>query len=85
MHNRGRLSYPSHAFKPEDLLTFVELSVFTVIWQRLNLTDDDLFLVQLAIMCDPNGPPVIPGTDGLRKLRFVPKATPTGKRDGMRC
>ena len=85
MNNRGKLSYPSHVFKPEDYLTFIELSVFTKIWTRLDLTDDDLFLVQLAIMCDPQGPPVIPGTNGVRKLRFVPEACPTGKRDGMRC
>lgn len=71
--------------KPEELLTFIELPVFTNLWQRLKLTDDDLFALQIAIMCDPQGAPVIPYTDGVRKRRFVPRSLPTGKRDGMRC
>lgn len=85
MNSRGTLWYPAHAIKPEDLLTFIELSVFTKIWSKLGLTDEDLLLVQMAIMCDPQGPPVIADTGGVRKLRFVPKRMSAGKRGGMRC
>lgn len=73
----------SQAFDPEDLLTFIELSVFTNVWQKLKLTDEDLFLLQVAIMCDPTGSPVIPGTNGVRKLRFAPADSSAGKRDSM--
>jgi hypothetical protein len=85
MSNRGKLTYPSDEFKPEDYVSFIELSPFTRLWEKLGLTDDDLFLVQLAIMCNADGPPVIQGTNGIRKLRFVRKGSGTGKSGGMRC
>lgn len=85
MNKRGKLWYPGHKLKPEDLLTFIELKIFTRIWTRLNLTDDDLLFVQLAIMCDPHGAPVIANCAGVRKLRFVPAGVGSGKRDAMRC
>jgi hypothetical protein len=65
-------------------LGFIELKPFTRLWDGLRLTDDDLWLVQVAILCNPKGFPVIPGTGGLRKLRFSPRNTTSGKRGGMR-
>lgn len=85
MNHRGKLSYPSHVFNPKDYMTFIELRPFSRLWSQLDLTDDDLFLVQLAIMCDPQGPPVISGTGGIRKLRFAPGTSDGGKSGGMRC
>ena len=79
------LKYPSHRFTPEDLLSFVELRPFTALWSKLNLTDDDLLLLQIAIMCGPQVPPVIAGTRGLRKIRFSPFGLPAGKRDAFRA
>jgi hypothetical protein len=84
MRMRGRLVYPGHRFRPEDWLGFTEMKPFTRLWQRLELTDEDLQLVQMAIMCDPSGPPVIPGTGRLRKLRFAPVGSAKGKSGGMR-
>ncbi|MFO0917191.1 MAG: hypothetical protein U0872_02625 [Planctomycetaceae bacterium] len=85
MNGRGKLVYPAHRFKPEDLLTFIELKPFTRLWNHLKLTDDDLSLVQLAIMCEPKAPPVIEDCAGVRKIRFSPRASGKGKSGSMRC
>lgn len=78
------LKYPKHVFKPEDLLDFIETRVFTRAWEDLRLTDDDLFALQLIVMSDPKVSPVIPGTGGLRKLRFAPPEWQRGKRGALR-
>ena len=81
---RHRLVYPSHQFDPEDLLNFVELDAFTSHWSRLGLTDDDLAALQILIMGNPAGPPVIRGTGGVRKMRFAAMAATRGKSGGLR-
>ncbi len=69
----------------EDLLHFIESSDFTAAWGSLGLDDeDDLTTLQLAIMAGPNGPPVIQGTGGLRKIRFAPPRWQTGKSGALR-
>lgn len=68
----------------EDLLDFVELDVFTADWRRLRLDDDDLLELQVSIMLSPKGAPVVPGTGGLRKLRFAPTRWHRGKRGALR-
>ncbi len=46
--------YPQDAFRPEDLLDFIELPVFTKRWKALGLNDDeDLLGLQLLIMAAP--------------------------------
>lgn len=85
MKNRGILKYPAHVFKPEDFMGFTELKPFSVLWSRLNLTDEDLLTIQIAIICNPDGHPIISGTGGVRKLRFAPKGDAAGKSGGMRC
>ena len=73
------------AFDPEDLLHFIELDEFIDDWKSLGLNDEaDLFALQMAIMADPRGAPVIGGTGGLRKLRFAAEGSKTGKRGGVR-
>ena len=69
---------------PEDFLEFVELKEFSQAWERFSLTDDDLYALQVIIMHDPLRAPVIPGTGGLRKLRFSPPASHQGKRGAFR-
>ncbi len=77
--SRVTLTYPKHAFSPEDLLHFVELTEFTQAWDSLGLDDeDDLLALQLMIMTAPKKAPVIKGTGGLRKLRFAPAKWNTG-------
>jgi hypothetical protein len=70
--------------KPEDLLNFVELDAFTSHWSRLGMTDADLAALQILIMANPTGPPVIRGTGGVRKMRFAPMAATRGKSGGLR-
>lgn len=80
---RWTVSYP-RVFNPEDWLRFVELSPFSADWKDLGLIDEDLRWLQLSIMLAPKGAPVIPGTGGLRKMRFVPPRWHQGKRGAMR-
>jgi len=79
------LQYPKHNLAPEDLLHFIESSVFTKRWEGLDLDDeDDLTALQLFIMSDPTGNPVVKGTGGMRKMRFVPPESKCGKSGGFR-
>lgn len=63
---------------------FIEVEDFTAAWRDLRLTFDDLFKLQDEIRIDPSAPPVIPGTGGLRKMRFAPIASGRGKRGALR-
>lgn len=76
--------FPGHMLAPEELRNFFELDWFFDSWQEMGLTDDDLSALQVVIMLDPKGPPVMSGTKGLRKLRFSPEAWNTGKRGALR-
>ncbi|MFV2067957.1 MAG: hypothetical protein ACC645_13370 [Pirellulales bacterium] len=83
-NRRGRLIYPKHVISPHDLLNFIELKWFTRDWDALKLADEELGSLQVAIMCDPKGSPVIQGTSGLRKLRYSPDGWAVGKRGALR-
>jgi hypothetical protein len=50
----------------------------------LKLTDDDLRALETCIMLNPQGPPVVQGTGGLRKVRFAPASWRTGKSGAAR-
>lgn len=64
---------PNRPLKPEDLLTFIELTGFIRDWEDLRLDAEfDLLALQVAIMSQPKGGAVIQGTGGLRKLEFAP-------------
>jgi hypothetical protein len=76
----GALAYPEHVLDdPQECLCFVEASGFYEDWIDLGMTDEDLRVAETFIQAEPAGYPVIPGTGGLRKMRF---ATP--KRAGVR-
>jgi hypothetical protein len=79
------LQYPGHLFDPEDLLSFVESSVFQRAWKRCGLNDDDLYELQVALATNPKGSPVVEGTGGLRKARFSPTGAPRGKSGSHRA
>ena len=81
---RHRLFYPAHQLAPEDLLNFVEFDAFTSHWSRLGLTDEDLAVLQILIMRNPTGAPVIGGTGGVRKMRYAAIAANRGKSAGVR-
>ena len=64
-----------------NLVTFVETPVFTA--RVSEYLDDRAYrMLQLSLLLRPDQGPLIPGTGGLRKLRW--KRTHTGKRGGLR-
>lgn len=65
-------------------LTFLYAPGFVREWDRLGLTDGDLRALEAQIEKAPDSPPVMPGTGGLRKLRFAAPSRHTGKRGAMR-
>lgn len=67
-----------------DLLSFIELRPFTERWKELKLGDEDLFALQALLMVSPSGFPLVPGTGGLRKIRFAPLRWWKGKRGAVR-
>ena len=48
------------------------------------LSDEDLQVLEAAIMHDPSAPAVMKGTGGLRKIRFAPPSRGRGKSGSMR-
>lgn len=79
------LSNPSHGFRPERLLDFLELPQFRKRWNALGLDDErDLAALQMLIMLGPDKHPRLRGTNGIRKLRFSPTKWDKGKRGGVR-
>lgn len=79
-----RLSYPRDLADPKRWLKFVLLDPFPPAWKKMGLDDEDQRALEIAIMIDPERPPVVSGTGGLRKLRFAPKSWAIGKRGAAR-
>ena len=65
-------------------LTLIQLSTFAAKWSKLGLTDEDLQALEGLLIANPQAGSVIPGTGGLRKIRFAPPAWHTGKRGASR-
>jgi hypothetical protein len=84
LKERRTLIYPDFVFKPEDWLRFVQFNPFVAHWKSLGLADDSLQALEIAIMTAPAAAPIVPGTGGLRKLRFAPPGWHTGKRGALR-
>ena len=57
-------------------------TTFDRLWYRLGLNDDDLSVLQKALMTNPKIGDIIQGTNGARKMRFA--LTDTGKSSGIR-
>ena len=49
---------------------FIELPRFLQSWLRLGLDDEDLAAIQSDIIQNREHHPVVPGSDGFRKVRF---------------
>ena len=75
---------PQGMVSPQGLLTFIHFNCFTAEWKRLGLSDDDLRALETLIMISPTQFPVMSGTGGLRKCRFVPRRWNTGKSGALR-
>ncbi len=62
-------------------MRFVETSLFTAEAKRL-LPEKEYHALQVALLLRPEQGPVIPGSGGLRKLRWARPGT--GRRGGLR-
>lgn len=63
------------------MFTFVETALFTKLVTGY-LTDDEYSILQLALAANPQAGAVIPGSGGVRKLRWG--VSGRGKRGGVR-
>jgi mRNA-degrading endonuclease RelE of RelBE toxin-antitoxin system len=63
------------------VFTFVETALFTRLVDQY-LSDNEYLKLQLALTKSPERGPVIPGSGGVRKLRWA--ASGQGKRGGFR-
>lgn len=61
---------------------FIETSLFSKQWAELGYTDNDLLVLENMILDNPKIGDVIPGSGGIRKMRFALKDR--GKRGGSR-
>ncbi len=64
--------------------TFIQTREFSARWDDLGFDDDDLRLLEVYIMSDPDRFPVMKGTGGLRKARISYGDKNTGKSGGAR-
>jgi len=69
---------------PETLLEFFELEPFVRRWKKYGFPDEELGNLEIEIMAGPRSHPVIPGTRGLRKMRYSPASWPKGKSGALR-
>ena len=67
---------------PQALITVVEVDPFPATGDRCGLTEDERFEITGFIANNPEAGGVIPGTGGLRKLRWPGRSK--GKRGGYR-
>lgn len=79
-----KLQFQKGLLSPEDCVVFTREKSFDADWESLNLDDEALRALETAIMADPSGPAVVPGTGGLRKVRFTPESWGTGKSGAAR-
>jgi len=70
---------------PEDFLHFFQLDEFVDAWKVLGFDqEEDICTLETSIMANPEIGEVIPGSGGLRKMRFGKSRQRLGKRKGAR-
>jgi hypothetical protein len=67
----------------QELLTFIETTVFTKRVQALGL-EESLQRLQVELLANPEAGDVEPGTGGLRKVRVADPSRGKGRRGGAR-
>ena len=62
--------------------TFIEVPLFSKRWKEIGLGENELRLLQIMLLKDPESGPVMEGTGGIRKVRFP--LINKGKSGGVR-
>jgi hypothetical protein len=78
------MSVAGAPFDPGEWPRFVQLASFQRRAAQAAWRDADLRALESAILRNPRGHPVIPGTGGLRKLRFAQAGGGHGKSGSFR-
>ena len=65
-------------------LSLIHLNTFRGDWAHLKLNDDDLRALEWMLVEHPDIGDPMPGTGGLRKVRFAPPSSRRGKRGALR-
>jgi hypothetical protein len=65
-------------------LTFVQLRAYVADTQRLGMMDDNQRQLENVLLARPTTGVVMPGTGGLRKMRYAPRRHGGGKSGGVR-
>ncbi len=50
--------------------TFIEVPLFSRRWREIGLGEEELRMLQVMLLKDPESGPVMEGTGGIRKVRF---------------
>ena len=50
--------------------TFIEVPLFSKRWKEIGLGEEELRILQIILLKDPESGPVMEGTGGIRKVRF---------------
>jgi hypothetical protein len=74
----------TNAISRDTWFRFVQLDPFVGQFDRLRLTDGTLRALEKAIVESPEVGAVIPGTRGVRKMRFAIPGSKVSKRDSCR-
>ena len=83
-HERSSRDPSEFTWEASEWPTFLHLDLFDEEWSDIGLKDDDLRELQGEIMASPERHPVVPGTGGLRKIRFAPSRVARGKSGAYR-
>ncbi len=58
------------SYEKEIIRTFIEVPLFSKRWKEIGLGDEELRILQIMLLKDPQSGPIMEGTGGIRKVRF---------------
>ncbi len=64
--------------------TFIHSALFTLTWKLAGLEDEELRELEKFLIAQPDAGAVIPGSGGVRKMRFAPASMGMGRRGALR-
>ena len=63
-------------------LTFIHFADFASDFKHHRLSDEDMQALEAVLQKSPEAGAIVPGTGGVRKIRFAPPSRHGGKREG---